>query len=689
MKSWLDLQVSLCGVTPTSSFSDMVPSTRDECNTFQDNIKPSIGNNGRFCVCVKPHESYDEDTMFPISEREFKAYQKAYTEFHTESVGDSDVVDGVVTLYQSDFEWGTYRIQKSGTYVLMEDITFDFNAGDLEHPNDGDMQWWPRSDQIDQYPGAGTTEDEYYLGFIAGITVEVDDVVIDLNGFTVAMSRALYYQQRFFSCIALKSVAFPLNQGPGFFGFDPKFANNVVIKNGNIGLSSHHGIHGHYNKDVVIEDVHIYDFETHGVQMSYFENLKMKNVEIGPSSTIAYLKGEYAYARWTVQALERIQESGDFVDIFPVTFSGRKVALEFDDIIDELRDLMDIAFKSVMGIEQYADHDPQYRSARDLFINEDGLPYGAVMYGLFLNLWVSNVFNIHPSNKFAAGAEIENLKIHGLHHKTMEYRRLDCHNGGMYRNQFNAPLDADALLGPQINGGYYDIVWSEVDYVGSALTDAEILLSMVTEQWGELGLIFTTDNFTGWALGEYSWPNDSASDDVKNDYIPYIGCNNDRMAHVPKGTIGIRMDGVENVVFDGLTISDLHEQSQRGSDLCGEYWDEGFADLYGKGNTLQNSPYLYGYTGNRVHGIFSDFSEYTFAGDVAICDLICDTGLVRGVGMYRQTTLKFAEGSTLSISDLSAGHELYTEDTSEYAKPYNPSEAKPFHFTETESVNVS
>merc|ERR1712233_41343 len=119
------------------------------------------------------------------------------------------------------------------------------------------------------------------------------------------MSPALYHQQRFFSCIALKSVVFPLDQGPGFFGMEPKYANNVVIKNGNIGLSSHHGIHGHYNKDVVIEDVHIYDFETHGVQMSYFENLKMKNVEIGPSSTKAYLKGEYAYARWTVQALER------------------------------------------------------------------------------------------------------------------------------------------------------------------------------------------------------------------------------------------------------------------------------------------------------------------------------------------------------------------------------------------------
>ena len=129
------------------------------------------------------------------------------------------------------------------------------------------------------------------MGFFAGITVEADDVVIDLNEHEISQSLPFYHQQRFFSCISLKSVAFPLNQGPGVFGSSPVFASNVVIRNGNIGLSSHHGIHGHYNKDVVIENVHIYDFETHGVQMSYFENLKMSNVEIGPSSNVAYLKG--------------------------------------------------------------------------------------------------------------------------------------------------------------------------------------------------------------------------------------------------------------------------------------------------------------------------------------------------------------------------------------------------------------
>merc|ERR1719361_1728224 len=582
-------------------------------------------------------------------------------------------VDDVVELWQSDFEEGTYRIETSGTYKIMEDIVFDFNAGDLYDPNSG-TSWWPTSDQVDDYPGAGSTRDIYYLGFIAGITVETDDVIIDLNGYTLTMSQALYYQQRFFSIISLKSVAFPLNQGPGVFGADPKFASNVVIKDGTIGLSSHHGIHGHYNKDVTIENVHVRDFETHGVQMSYFEDLKMKNVEIGPSSTIAYLKGEYAYARWTVSALERIMKT-DYNDIFPITFSGRDEALEFEEIISNLRSLMDIAFKAVMGIEGFADDDPQYRIAKDLFINEDGIPYGAVMYGMFLNLWFANVFTIHPSTKHAVGAELENVNIHGLHHKTMEYVRMDHAMNAMYRNQFNAPLDATALLGDQLDLRE-NVDWANVKYVGSALSDAEITLKMIGQDWGDLALVYLTDDFTNWAIDNHSWPssdNASFADDT-----PYFGCNNDRMGHVPKGIIGIRMDGVEDVVFKDLSITDIHEQGHIGSDLCGDYWDDDaeFRSFFGGGNTLQNTPYMYGYTGNRAHGIFSDFADYTFDGDIEIGGLVCDPGLVRGIGMYRQTQVFFTENSTLSMHDFSAGHKLYGEDTSEYDHPYNPAVAK-------------
>ena len=123
------------------------------------------------------------------------------------------------------------------------------------------------------------------------------------------------------------------------------------------------------------------------------------------------------------------------------------------------------------------------------------------------------------------------------------------------------------------------------------------------------------------------------------------------------------MDGTDSVVFNGLEISNVHEYSELGSDVCGRYWDGNFNGFTGGGNTLQNAPYLYGYTGNRAHGIFGDFAEYQFSGDVEISDLYCDTGLVRGIGMYRESELTFAADSTLTISGLSAGHVLYDEVT--------------------------
>jgi len=672
-RTWWQLQMGICGVYPQSTYNDKVPQTRDECNEWRDNLKPSIGNNGRFCVCVKPDVHYDPTTTFAIDEARFEDFQNQYASNHFVADDDVGAADDVYELWQSDFANGTYRIRKSGTYKIMEDITFDFNAGDPTEPS-ADPSWWPQAEQIKEYPGAGTTRDAYYLGFIAGITVEVDDVVIDLNNHGISMSRALYYQQRFFSCISLKSVAFPLNQGPGFFGMEPKYANNVVIKNGAIGLSSHHGIHGHFNSNVTLEKLHVHSFETHGIQMSHFQDLRIRNVEIGPSSTVAYLKGEYAYARWTVAQLDRIMDSGEFNDIFPLQFDGRAEALEFEDIVERLRDLMDMAFVYVIGEAEFDDDDEDWATAKALFINEDGLPYGAVMYGLFLNLYFSNVFTIHPSIKHAENATIENLKIHGLHHKTVEYLRMDKYHSAMYRNQFNAPLDARMVLGDQIEAGD-DIVWADVHYEGSALTDAEILLSLVTNDWGEQGLIMIDQNYTDWVQGRHQWDDSTAAGH------PYLGCNNDRMAHVPKGVMGIRMDGADGVVFSGLEISDLREYSEMGSDLCGEYFDGYYMKFIGGGNTLQNVPYLYGYTGNMVHGIFSDWSTYTMANEVAIHDLTSDTGLVRGVGMYTKSELTFAPNAntSLSIYNFKAGYALASTVTDYFKHPYNQAQCKPMH----------
>ena len=58
----------------------------------------------------------------------------------------------------------------------MEDIIFDFNSGDINNPqaNNG---WWPKPDQVDDYPGAGEYKNPFFLGFFAGITIETNDVI--------------------------------------------------------------------------------------------------------------------------------------------------------------------------------------------------------------------------------------------------------------------------------------------------------------------------------------------------------------------------------------------------------------------------------------------------------------------------------------------------------------------------------
>ena len=201
--------------------------------------KPSIGSNGQFCVCVKPEnlEYYDIDIVDEQQEEE-KAIPNAM---------ENEDESGIYELWQKHFMDGTYRITKKGRYILMEDIIFDFKApdgymdGNLDTYN-GPNDWWPTVDQVDDYPGAGDNMDSYFLGFWAGITIECNDVILDLNGYKLEMSKAFYYQQAFFALISLTSQVFLPGQGPGWFGADLKSAQNVIIRNGELGLTSHHGM---------------------------------------------------------------------------------------------------------------------------------------------------------------------------------------------------------------------------------------------------------------------------------------------------------------------------------------------------------------------------------------------------------------------------------------------------------------
>ena len=105
------MSIGLCGIVPLATFdSTNIPQSRSEC--FDGTAyKPSIGNDGRHCVCVKPNESYDADTRFEIDDEEFAATKMTRDEYIAgrDTVSESGSVDDVYELWQSDFEDGTYR----------------------------------------------------------------------------------------------------------------------------------------------------------------------------------------------------------------------------------------------------------------------------------------------------------------------------------------------------------------------------------------------------------------------------------------------------------------------------------------------------------------------------------------------------------------------------------------------------
>lgn len=66
--------------------------------------------------------------------------------------------------------------------------------------------------------------------------------------------------QRFFAVVETADSPFIPKQGPGNFG-DIESCSGCVIKNGQLGLSSHHGVHGNRNSKLLLRDLDIGPYE--------------------------------------------------------------------------------------------------------------------------------------------------------------------------------------------------------------------------------------------------------------------------------------------------------------------------------------------------------------------------------------------------------------------------------------------
>lgn len=199
----------------------------DQCVTHSLLYRPVLSLMRDACSCYRPEAA--AVTMYSVSANDELEHIDDLILFEDEQKDttlDSDCHANRVYLRNEDFMAGTVRISECGEYVLAEDIVLDFNPPNMDEMSDDNFSpngidgeelfWFPtRQQSLDDaaYPGLYSFAGSYSLGFFAAITVEADNVKLNLNGFSMSMAYPFYLQQRFFTLIECGAKYFLPNQG--------------------------------------------------------------------------------------------------------------------------------------------------------------------------------------------------------------------------------------------------------------------------------------------------------------------------------------------------------------------------------------------------------------------------------------------------------------------------------------------
>lgn len=472
----------------------------------------------------------------------------------------------VTLLKNSDFSQGTYRITEPGVYRLSEDISFNPHpVGSLDH----------RGEVLDSYKagrpfrtqyGFGKKDKydpkAYGIGFFAAIAVESDNVTIDLNGFRLEQSAEHALHQRFFAVIELANQPFIPNQGPSDFGSDFVAAKHVTVKNGTIGRSSHHGIHGNGNIDVKVHNVEFRDFEVAALALNGVQKLRVRNCD-AKNRTDVPVVGAYSNARFIGLYLDWL--------VFRNSKTTLRVlgeTLDVHEIRKDLRDSINAVYEDV--IVQGGTIDPlQHPEAFALYHNEHGVIDGNA-YGFLVNPIGAAVLGF-PHKVEAPAQDILFENVHVLEQRANVSEVIGLSNAGKVVTD---PIGALFMVHNANPRTHEPLTISAFDdpnarYIGNPLTNAQAVVAKAAKN-GEFPAFLDVsrnsigDKIIDWIEEEQPL---SAIASGPNDYY----CNGDTMFHVNKGVIGFKIDGAKWVTLRNVSVNNLENAGPAGSDMCGDY----------------------------------------------------------------------------------------------------------------------
>jgi len=612
------------------------------CTHREPFVWPSLGSDGTGCTCYKPSE--EKSTTYQISLAQavgqFETNENlAYTEL--ESASEYLYVE----LTQDDFAEGTYRITQPGTYVITEDIVFDFNAPPTElttdpdwSPNDfnadGDVWWWPRKDQESEYPGASTFYNPFTLGYFAGISVETSNVIIDLNGHSLEMSPAFYLQQRFFSLIELANRPFAPGKGAANWGWIEHYASNVVVQDGSLGLTSHHCLHGNFLNNVLVSNVQMSQFDVAGFGCGQCVKVELRDLDVGPQHQTIPVLGRYTHAR---AALPRLQYLTDNYGDWQVPFWDRSPSI--NELVERLINQMDMTYNYVINGVEVSEDDEDYNEwleAKKIFINEAGYQDASASYGVvFAGGAAVSAIGTRIENE--GDITMNNVNVHGLRSHVMEkYKVYGASTTVTMRGFFRDTFDWEAMT-----DDFTDL--ENAKYIGNAWEDimmAVVLNDEISKDWSFLYTTQIEQFVKDWVM------TGDGSAETGADLPRYldIHCGTDIQVHSVKGAIGVRVDGADNLQIDGLTITDVLSTTNLGSMICGEYDAPAIA-----GEQVYIQP---GFNGHRAHGLTTVYTNGVIK-DLNIDGVSSNYGSAYGLRVFDGCDVELQ--GDISVNNINAG----------------------------------
>ncbi|USO02422.1 MAG: hypothetical protein H6850_00260 [Alphaproteobacteria bacterium] len=496
----------------------------------------------------------------------------------------------VIEIRQEDLDEGTLRVTHPCILRLKEDIQFNpnraktwlnkdrqvtsnFSEAVALDPN-RELDWFPSHSvpsNIAQY-FTGDAANAYRLGFFAAITIEAEGVILDLNGCTLAQSKEHALFQRFFALVELADQPFIMNEGPTDFGHELKSAKKVWIKNGTLGFNSHHCIHGNGAEDILITHVNFENFEVAALSLNGSRRVALVRSHIKGNRKDAPVLALYSAAVFNVRFASALQHLNLLTEEVEVAYLNLKYTVDkiFNDIIFGIR----VGRRVIKG---HINLNPRHYNlvgqigdpSLVIFHNKEGVIDGP-SYGVLFTApgaAVGPFFEYKDAPKEAGDFEMLHCCVENITNNPIEVPSLANANGE--GNQVGASNEVIQFFNTFDCG--FGIRNSDGTYQGTVVSEVQFRLQALKNSLGEeyhkyFGSLNIDEDLVNWALqGDdklvlMPCENKAVLMKTKKEFL--VRYQGDGMHHVIKGFLAIRVEGVENVLLEDISVICIENKAE-------------------------------------------------------------------------------------------------------------------------------